>query len=298
MKKVVSLAVLTAMLSGCMDLSTTGKNAGYGSDGFGEETLITTNAGQQTLNDTYLLAPAPKYYTGTAYKVDGVQYIPMEDMNYNQTGIAGIIPTELNGTKTSNGEVFDANQMVATSKTLPLPTIARVTNLDNGQSVIVRVNNRGPFVNTRLMDLSPAAAQKIGLNGQARVQIQVLAEQTTAVKNATMGTVAQPTVVETTVVETPVQTVQPVQVAQPVATGGEYSVQVAAFYAQDSADALAQRMKQYGDTMVVNEGDMYKVRIVNLSAQQARHAIDSLRSSEGMVPGLLKNGKWINADSI
>lgn len=304
MKKVVSLAVLTAMLSGCMDLSTTGKNAGYGSDGFGEETLITTDAGQQTLNDTYLLAPAPKYYTGTAYKVDGVQYIPMEDMSYNQTGIAGIIPTELNGTKTSNGEVFDANQMVATSKTLPLPTIARVTNLDNGQSVIVRVNNRGPFVNTRLMDLSPAAAQKIGLNGQARVQIQVLAEQTTAVKNATMGTVAQPTVVETTVVETPVQTaqpvqtVQPVQVAQPVATGGEYSVQVAAFYAQDSADALAQRMKQYGDTMVVNEGDMYKVRIVNLSAQQARHAIDSLRSSEGMVPGLLKNGKWINADSI
>lgn len=305
MKKVVSLAVLTAMLSGCMDLSTTGKNAGYGNDGFGEETLITTDAGQQTLNDTYLLAPAPKYYTGTAYKVDGVQYVPMEDMTYNQTGIAGIIPTELNGTKTSNGEVFDANQMVATSKTLPLPTIARVTNLDNGQSVVVRINNRGPFVNTRLIDLSPAAAQKIGLNGQARVQIQVLAEQTTAVKNATMGTVAQPTVVETTVVETPVQnaqpvqTVQPVQVAQPVATtSGEYSVQVAAFYAQDSADALAQRMKQYGDTTVVNEGDMYKVRIVNLSAAQARQAIDSLRSNEGMVPGLLKDGKWINADSI
>lgn len=307
MKKVVSLAVLTAMLSGCMDLSTTGKNAGYGSDGFGEETLVTTDAGQQTLNDTYLLAPAPKYYTGTAYKVDGVQYIPMEDMNYNQTGIAGIIPTELNGTKTSNGEVFDANQMVATSKTLPLPTIARVTNLDNGQSVVVRINNRGPFVNTRLMDLSPAAAQKIGLNGQARVQIQVLAEQTTAVKNATMGTVAQPTIVETTVVETPVQnaqpvqTVQPVQVAQPVAvapTGGEYSVQVAAFYAQDSADTLAQRMKTYGDTTVVHEGDMYKVQIVNLNAGQARNVIDTLRSSEGMVPGLLKNGKWINPDSI
>ncbi|MDW2958516.1 MAG: septal ring lytic transglycosylase RlpA family protein [Alphaproteobacteria bacterium] len=305
MKKVVSLAVLTAMLSGCMDLSTTGKNSGYNSDGFGEETLVTTDAGQQTLNDAYLLAPAPKYYTGTAYKVDGVEYVPMEDMSYNQTGIAGIIPTELNGTKTSNGEVFDANQMVATSKTLPLPTIARVTNLDNGRSVVVRVNNRGPFVNTRLMDLSPAAAQKIGLNGQARVQIQVLAEQTNAVKNATMGTVAQPTIVETTVVETPVQnaqpiqTVQPVQVAQPVAsTGGEYSVQVAAFYAQDSADALAQRMKQYGDTMVINEGDMYKVRIVNLNASQARVAIDSLRNNEGMAPGLLKDGKWINADSI
>jgi rare lipoprotein A len=174
MKKIVSLAVLTAMLAGCADLSTTGNNTSYG-DGFGEEPLLAT-APAQSLNDSYLLAAAPKYYIGTAYKVDDVQYIPVEDMTYNQTGVAGIIPTELNGTKTSNGEVFDINQMVATSKTLPLPTIARVTNLDNGQSTVVRINNRGPFVKTRLMDLSPAAAQKIGLNGQGKVQIQVLAE--------------------------------------------------------------------------------------------------------------------------
>ena len=77
----------------------------------------------------------------------------------------------------TNGEIFDASQMVATSKTLPLPTIAKVTNLDNGESVVVRVNNRGPFVNTRIMDLSPAAAEKIGLNSQAKVQVQVLTEQ-------------------------------------------------------------------------------------------------------------------------
>ena len=166
MKKVVSLAVLTAMLSGCMDLNRSADMSMAPSDGFGEEVLMTAPAGQPSLSDAYLLAPAPKYYVGTAYKVDDVQYIPVEDMTYNQTGIAGIIPAELNGQKTSNGEVFDVNQMLATSKTLPLPTIARVTNLDNGQSVTVRVNNRGPFVNTRLMDLSPAAAQKIGLNGQ------------------------------------------------------------------------------------------------------------------------------------
>lgn len=297
MKKILSLAVLTAMLAGCADLSTTGNNTSYG-DGFGEEPLVATGA-TQSLNDSYLLAAAPKYYVGTAYKVDDVQYIPMEDMTYNQTGIAGIIPTELNGTKTSNGEVFDVNQMVATSKTLPLPTIARVTNLDNGQSVVVRVNNRGPFVNTRLMDLSPAAAQKIGLNGQGKVQIQVMPEQSVAVKTATLGATA-PVVVETTVVESqpvaqPVQTVQPV-VAAPVS--GDYSVQVAAFYAQDSADALAQRMKTYGDAVVVNEGDMFKVRIVNLDASQARGVIDALRNNEGMAPGLLKDGRWVNADSI
>lgn len=301
MKKVLSLAVLTAVLVGCTDLSTTDTSTmnGYGADGFGEETLVTTD---ESLNNTYLLAPAPKYYVGSAYKVEDVQYIPVEDLTYNQTGIAGIIPAELNGTKTSNGEVFDMSQMVATSKTLPLPTIARVTNLDNGQSVVVRVNNRGPFVNTRIMDLSPAAAQKIGMNGQTKVQVQVMANESIAVKNATIGasTPAQPVqqpapVVETTVVTT---TTAPGVTTTAPATAGEYSVQVAAFYAQDSADSLASRMAKYGNAVVVQEGDMYKVRIVNLDASQARSVIDALRSNEGMAPGLLRNGRWINADSI
>ena len=301
MKKVISLAVLTAILAGCADLSQTGSSS-VSADGFGEETLMTAQPAPASAGDAYLMAAAPKYYVGSAYKVDDVQYIPVEDLTYNQTGMAGIIPAELNGAKTSNGEYFDVSQMVATSKTLPLPTIARVTNLDNGQSVVVRVNNRGPFVNTRLMDLSPAAAQRIGLNGQGKVQIQVLGDQTVAGKNATLaGTMpaVEEKVVAERVVAEPV-VVEPVaaQPSAPVAASGEYSVQVAAFYAQDSADSLAQRMKTYGDAVVVNEGDMFKVRIINLDATQARGVIDALRSSEGMAPGLLKNGRWINADSI
>lgn len=294
MQKLVSLAVLTALLAACTQTGTTNNNAGYGSDGFGEEVLVTTND-DQTLNNAYLLAAAPKYYIGSAYKVEDVQYIPVEDMTYNQTGIAGIIPTELNGTKTSNGETFDVNQMVATSKTLPLPTIARVTNLDNGQSVVVRVNNRGPFVNTRIMDLSPAAARKIGMNGQSKVQIQVLADQSLAVKNATLGASAQP---QTQITETVVVTPAAPVATTPVAASGEYSVQLAAFYAEDSADNLAARMRTYGDAVVVKEGDMYKVRIINLDAAKARGVIDALRSNEGMAPGLLKDGRWVNADSI
>lgn len=303
MKKIISLAALMAVLAGCTDLSTTDTSAvnGYAADGFGEETLITTD---ESLNNTYLLAPAPKYYVGSAYKVEDVQYIPVEDLTYNQTGVAGIVPAELNGTKTSNGEVFDINQMVATSKTLPLPTIARVTNLDNGQSVVVRVNNRGPFVNTRIMDLSPAAAAQIGMNGQSKVQVQVLPDESIAVKNATLGVsnqltpVQQPVQnVETTVVTTTTAPGTVITTTAP-ATMGEYSVQIAAFYAQDSADSLAARMAKYGNAVVVQEGDMYKVRIVNLDAPQARSVIDALRNNEGMAPGLLRNGRWINADSI
>lgn len=294
MKKIVSLAVLTSLLAACA--STTADNSEYGSDGFGEETLVT----EQNLNDTYLMSAAPKYYIGNAYKVENVQYIPMEDLAYNQTGIAGIVPAELNGTKTSNGEIFDASQMVATSKTLPLPTIARVTNLDNGESVVVRVNNRGPFVNTRIMDLSSAAARKIGMTNQSKVQVQVLAEQSIAVKNATIGASTTPQVAETPVVEEPIvkepaQQIQPVQVAQ---SSGEYSVQVAAFYAEDSATALVQKMRNYGNATVVKEGDMFKVRIGGLDSSRARSVIDALRNNEGMNPGLLRNGRWINADSI
>ena len=297
-KKLVSLAVLAALVSGCTmnpDGSST-TSATYGTDGFGEETLVTTTpAADESLNNAYLMAAAPNYYIGNAYKVEDVQYIPAEDMTYNQTGVAGIIPAELNGTKTSNGETFDMNQMVAASKTLPLPTIARITNLENGNSVVVRVNNRGPFVNTRIMDLSPAAANKIGMTGQSRVQIQVLGDQSIAVKNATLAANAPATTTETvTVTETTTTTTTE---AAPVATG-DYSVQLAAFYAEDSATALANRMKTYGDAVVVHEGDMYKVRIINLDAARARGVIDALRSNEGMAPGLLKDGRWVNADSI
>ncbi|MBP5485185.1 MAG: septal ring lytic transglycosylase RlpA family protein [Alphaproteobacteria bacterium] len=292
MKRLVSLAALTALLAGCADLSQTNGAANYGTEGVGEETLVTETKSVPENDDSYLLAAAPRYYVGNAYKVEDTQYIPVEDLTYNQVGMAGIIPTELNGTKTSNGETYNMNQMLATSKTLPLPSIAKVTNLENGESVVVRVNNRGPFVNNRIMDLSAAAAEKVGMSGPAKVQVQIMPEQTMAVKNATIGKNATVTTEETVVKP------QPVESAPVAAASGDYSVQVAAFYAEDSANALLQKMRNYGDAVIVKEGDMYKVRIINLDSAGARRVIDTLRNSEGMAPGLLKNGRWINADSI
>jgi len=294
MKKIVSLTVLTALVAGCMDLNSEPNNASYGYDGFGEEQLAP--AADKNLNtDAYLMAAAPKYYIGSPYKIEDVQYIPGEDLTYNQTGVAGIVPTELNGSKTSNGEVFNSNQLVATSKTLPLPSIVKVTNLDNGNSVVVRVNNRGPFVNTRIMDLSSAAAQQIGMNGTAKVQIQVLPAESTTVKEATLGETAK--AAPAAAAETASVEVAPVEKA-PVATSGEYSVQVAAVYSEDNANALAKELSSYGKAVVVHEADMYKVRIIDLDAANARRTIDALRSDKGMAPGLLKDGKWVNADSI
>ena len=285
MKRIVSLAVLSALVAGCMDMGGSNNDITYGYDGFSEEQLVPAD---NTLNrDAYLMAAAPKYYVGSPYKIEDVQYIPGADMAYNQTGIAGIIPVELNGSKTSDGEIFDSNQFVATSKTLPLPSIVKVTNLDTGSDVIVRVNNRGPFVNTRIMDLSAAAAKQIGMTGTAKVQIQIMPEESMAVKNATLG--------ETVKVAEPAA--QPVEAA-PVATSGEYAVQVAAVYSEDNANALKNELASYGNAVVVHEADMYKVRIIDLDAANARRVIDALRNDKGMAPGLLKAGKWVNADSI
>ena len=290
MKKIISLAVLTALVAGCIDTEMYDE-VSYG-PGFGEEQLATQD---NTLDkNAYLMAAAPKYYIGSPYKIEDVQYIPDEDLTYNQTGIAGIVPVELNGSKTSDGEIFYSNQMVATSKTLPLPSIAKVTNLDNGNSVVVRVNNRGPFVNTRIMDLSAAAAQKIGMTGTAKVQVQILPEESAAVKKATLGeTVAAAPVAEAVVVQETT-----VEAAPVAAAAGEYSVQIAAVYSEDNANALAKEMASYGNAVVVHEGDMYKVRIIDLDAANARRVIDALRNDKGMAPGLLKSGKWVNADSI
>ena len=295
MKKIVSLAVLTALVAGCMETGYDENASTYGCSGIGEEQL--SQNGETLNSNAYLMAAAPKYYIGSPYKIEDVQYIPGEDLTYNQTGIAGIVPVELNGSKTSDGETFDSNQMVATSKTLPLPSIVKVTNLENGNAVIVRVNNRGPFVNTRIMDISAAAAKQIGLTGTTKAQVQILPAESTAVKNATLGTSVQESVqtnvdmgantVETTTVE-----------VAPVVTSGEYSVQAAAVYNEDNANALARELAQYGNATVVREGDMYKVRIVGLDASNARRVIDALRNDKGMAPGLLKSGKWINADSI
>ncbi|MCL2331775.1 MAG: septal ring lytic transglycosylase RlpA family protein [Proteobacteria bacterium] len=290
MKKIISLAVLPFLLAACAS-DNTGGTYGTPSGSLGEESLTDATVPSQT-DDSYLLAPAPKFYIGTPYKVEDTLYTPAEDMYYNQTGIAGIIPVDLNGSQTTNGETFDVNQMVATSKTLPLPTIVRVTNLNNGNSAVLRVNNRGPFINSRIMDVSPAAARKLGMTGQTKVQIQVLADQSAQVKAATLGTA----VTAAPVVTSPQPTYTP-----PVATTGgtgPYSVQVAAFYSEDNANSMVQRMSKYGDARVVQESGMYKVRLINMDAAGARSTIDALRRNESMAPGLLKDGRWINPDSI
>ncbi|MEP0202812.1 MAG: septal ring lytic transglycosylase RlpA family protein [Halioglobus sp.] len=113
----------------------------------------------------------------TPYEVNGKTYDILDNArNYKERGIASWYGTKFHGRKTSNGELYDLYAATAAHKTLPIPSYARVTNLDNGRSVIVRVNDRGPFHDDRLIDLSYGAAVKLGYmeKGTAPVEVEVL----------------------------------------------------------------------------------------------------------------------------
>ena len=125
------------------------------------------------------VAPSPgptRYKTGQPYQVGGVWYAPRDQPDYDQTGIASWYGDAFHMKATADGETFDMNAISAAHTTLPLPSTVEVTNLDNGRRLTVRVNDRGPFVGGRIIDLSHAAARELGYDraGLAHVRVRYL----------------------------------------------------------------------------------------------------------------------------
>src|SRR4051812_41660007 len=119
------------------------------------------------------------YKIGDPYQINGIWYYPAEDYRYDETGIASWYGPDFHGKYTANGETYDMNDLTAAHHTLPLPSLVRVTNLDNGRQITVRVNDRGPFARGRILDLSRRSAQLLGFEqtGTAKVRVQILAEE-------------------------------------------------------------------------------------------------------------------------
>jgi rare lipoprotein A len=116
------------------------------------------------------------YKVGQPYQIDGTWYYPAEDFSYDETGIASWYGADFHGKNTANGEVFDLNELTAAHRTLPLPSVVQVTNLDNGRLIKLRVNDRGPYARGRIIDVSRHAAQLLGFEGSgtAKVRVQIL----------------------------------------------------------------------------------------------------------------------------
>lgn len=130
---------------------------------------------KKRLNEGCQTEGAPK--VGNPYLVDGIRYEPMKSsLEYREKGIASWYGSDFHGKSTANGECYNMYAFTAAHKTLPLPTVVRVTNLENNRSVVVKVNDRGPFVRGRIMDLSYAAAQSLDIvrYGTAPVLIEAI----------------------------------------------------------------------------------------------------------------------------
>lgn len=119
------------------------------------------------------------YKVGNSYEVKGKRYYPKESFDYVETGIASWYGPNFHGKKTANGEVFNKYELTAAHKTLQMPSLVRVTNLENGKSLVVRVNDRGPYAHNRIIDLSERAAELLGYKkqGTARVKLEVLSDE-------------------------------------------------------------------------------------------------------------------------
>jgi len=204
--------------------------------------------------------------TGNPYNIGGRWYTPMPYENgYDETGVASWYGRDFDGKPTANGETYDMHALSAAHKTLPLPTLVRVTNLENGRSVIVRVNDRGPFVKERLIDLSYAAAKELGYarKGTAHVRVQSLqlpppTKQETLAMGAKLKAADHPNSVH---VSSP-----DVLTAPATAASGKIFIQLGAFSSKDNAVRLEQQLKSGFSaihTVAVHLGDktLYRVRL-------------------------------------
>jgi len=119
------------------------------------------------------------YKVGNPYTVLGKTYYPREQPNYKQIGMASWYGSEFNHQRTANGEIYDMNDYTAAHTTLPLPCIVKITNLENGKSTKVRVNDRGPFVKDRIIDVSKKVAKKLDFHeqGTTKVKVEYLSEE-------------------------------------------------------------------------------------------------------------------------
>lgn len=225
-----------------------------------------------------------EYKVGKPYKVSGKWYTPKEDPGYNRTGLASWYGSKFHGRKTANGEIFNMNALTAAHTTLPLPSRVRVTNLENGRWLILRVNDRGPFVGNRLIDVSRRAAQLLGFEkqGVTRVRVQVVGKdfkpllvakpaQKTPSKNISAKNIsakniqAQKIQVKNKPRPEIVITEEIVNAPSTVESDAQVYIQVGAFGEKGRAETIVAAIEHIGTTalelVTVNGRNLFRVRM-------------------------------------
>lgn len=265
------------------------------------ETQYAAHLAKQVMGPTDGSGQSEKSYkVGKPYQIAGQTYIPQETFSHTETGIASWYGPGFHGKRTANGERFDSNELTAAHRTLQMPSLVKVTNLDNGKSVVVRVNDRGPFSKGRVIDVSERAAELLGFknHGTAKVKLELMPEASrsvaskarqgistkgyeVAINNGTYIPPAQREPIATVPVQT--STSSAAEVPGHVTSDGLFVpdavvtqsapetlhdrifVQAGSFSHKSSAEALSQRLAAIGPSAVypaqVNGQSFYRVRV-------------------------------------
>ncbi|MFD2207534.1 septal ring lytic transglycosylase RlpA family protein [Kiloniella antarctica] len=246
-----------------------------------------------------------RFKVGSPYQVKKIWYYPAVDYGYSETGIASWYGPGFDGKTTANGEIYDQYALTAAHRTLPMPSLVRVTNLGNGRSIKLRVNDRGPFSNNRIIDVSRRSAQLLGfeVQGTAKVKVEILEDESRQLAAQAQGEEYIPQVAssQNTTLAAPTDevtaeplgasqgtSVEPVQSAShtsvraepvanftdgvvtqtPLAPSGIY-VQAGSFLQIHNADRLRARLASLGTAQVANapvgSRTFYRVRLGPLS---------------------------------
>ena len=190
----------------------------------------------------------PYYKVGNPYSINGIKYIPKEDPNYFEEGIASWYGPKFDGKLTANGEVFDQYAVTAAHRTLPIPSLVKVTNLENNRNIVLRINDRGPFVGDRIIDLSYKSAQMLGIieKGTGKVRVEIIDYGEHLLNSKTSATIKNK-----------------------INKDKEYYLQVGVFKEANNADRLSDKLrnieyinyKVFTKTSNLNESVLYIVKI-------------------------------------
>lgn len=205
--------------------------------------------------------PAPVYRApvsdnaarvGATYSAGGGTYTPRDDRDYEETGMASWYGEELRGSRTANGEAFDPDGFTAAHRTLPLPSYVEVTALDSGRTILVRINDRGPFHSDRIIDLSLGAARQLGITGRGAHQVRVRRVEPEERDKLTLRR-GQPVMVRGGRGEPQ----RAVVTAQIPAGAGPFFLQIASFSSEQRARTLAEKL----DADVSSIAGTWRVRL-------------------------------------
>lgn len=212
------------------------------------------------------------YKVGNPYQIFGKWYYPKEDYGYSEEGVASWYGEDFHAKKTANGEKYDMHTLTAAHRTLPLPSIVKVTNLDNGRSLILRVNDRGPYAKSRIIDISKRGAQLLGYQGRgtANVRVEVLEKESKQLKAALTGGKIEPTMYAKSA---PIKKLEPLEAGQlsGYTTANKYAaekmffVQAGAFSKHEAAKDLSSQLSKFGKSKIaqadIGGSRFYRVRI-------------------------------------